>query len=79
MPRNFRQLNDFADTTLGVAKNKHVLRYNNTLGGFELIPFDTVLTTASEDRDIDDTFVDVLEEVVEVREGANFKYDGGSF
>ena len=79
MPRNFRQLNNFSDTDLGVLKNKHVLRYNDTLGRFELIPFDTVLTTASEDGDIDDTFVDVLEELVEVREGANFKYDGGSF
>tara|TARA_Y100000004_G_scaffold123177_1_gene138485 strand:- start:235 stop:474 length:240 start_codon:yes stop_codon:yes gene_type:complete len=79
MPRNFRQLKNFSDTDLGVLKNKHVLRYNNTLGGFELIPFDTVLTTASEDRDIDDTFVDVLEELVEVREGANLRYDGGIF
>ena len=79
MPRNFRQLKNFSDTDLGVLKNKQVLRYNNTLGGFELVPFDTVLTKASEDGDIDDDFIEVLEELVEVREGANFKYDGGSF
>lgn len=79
MPRNFRQLSDFGDTTLGVSKNKHVLRYNNSTGKFDLIPFDTALSKAAEDRDINDAFIDQLEEEVEVREGANFKYDGGSF
>lgn len=79
MPRNFRQLKNFSDTDLGVLKNKHVLRYNNTLGGFELVPFDTVLTKAAEDGDIDDDFVSVLEELVEIRVRQNFNYDGGSF
>lgn len=79
MPRNLRQLSDFGDTTLGVSKNKHVLRYNNSTGKFDLIPFDTALEKAAEDRDIDDTFVDQLEEQIEVGEVQNFTYDGGSF
>ena len=79
MPRNFRQLDDFGDTTLGVSKNLHVLRYNNSTGKFDLIPFDTALDVSASDDDISDSFVDQLEEEIEVREGANFKYDGGSF
>jgi len=79
MPRNLRQLSDFGDTTLGVSKNKHVLRYNNSTGKFDLIPFDTALEKAAEDRDIDDTFVDQLEQQIEVGEVQNFTYDGGSF
>jgi hypothetical protein len=79
MPRNFRQLNDFADTTLGVAKNKHVLRYNNTLGRFQLIPFDTALDISASDRDISDSFVEQLEQEIEVGEVTEFDYDGGSF
>ena len=79
MPRNFRQLNDFADTTLGVAKNKHVLRYNNTLGRFQLIPFDTALDISASDNDISDSFVTQLEQEIEVGEVQNFNYDGGSF
>ena len=62
-----------------VSKNKHVLRYNNSTGKFDLIPFDTALEKAAEDRDIDDTFVDQLEEQIEVGEVQNFTYDGGSF
>ena len=79
MPRNFRQLDDFGGTPLEVSKNKHVLRYNNSTGLFDLIPFDTVLDVSASDDDISDSFVDQLEEEIEVREGANFKYDGGSF
>ena len=79
MPRNFRQLNDFSDTTLGVAKNKHVLRYNNTLGRFQLIPFDTALDISASDNDISDSFVTQLEQEIEVGEVQNFNYDGGSF
>ena len=79
MPRNFRQLNDFSDTTLGVAKNKHVLRYNNTLGRFQLIPFDTALDVSASDSDISDSFVEQLEQEIEVGEVTQFDYDGGSF
>ena len=79
MPRNFRRLDDFGGAPLGVSKNKHVLRYNNSTGLFDLIPFDTVLDVSASDDDISDSFVDQLEEEIEVREGANFKYDGGSF
>ena len=79
MPRNFRQLNDFADTTLGVAKNKHVLRYNDTIGRFQLIPFDTALDVSASDRDISDSFVEQLEEEIEVEEVQRFNYDGGNF
>ena len=79
MPRNFRQLNDFSDTTLGVAKNRHVLRYNNTLGRFQLIPFDTALDISASDRDISDSFVEQLEQEIEVGEVTEFDYDGGSF
>lgn len=79
MPRNFRNLDDFGTTTLNASTNKHVLRYNNNTGKFDLIPFDTALSKAAEDRDIDDVFVDQLEEQIEVGEVQNFTYDGGSF
>ena len=79
MPRNFRQLDDFGDTTLGVTKNKHVLRYNNNTGKFDLIPFDTALDVSASDGDISDSFVEQLEQEIEVGEVTNFSYDGGSF
>lgn len=79
MPRNFRQLDDFGETTLGVTKNKHVLRYNNSTGKFDLIPFDTALAVSASDGDISDSFVDQLEEEIEVSEVQRFNYDGGSF
>ena len=79
MPRNYRQLISFADTTLGEAKNKHVLRYNDTIGRFQLIPFDTALDVSASDRDISDSFVEQLEEEIEVEEVQRFNYDGGNF
>jgi len=79
MPRNFRQLDDFGETTLGVTKNKHVLRYNNSTGKFDLIPFDTALAVSASDSDISDSFVEQLEQEIEVGEVTNFNYDGGSF
>ena len=79
MPRNFRQLDDFGDTTLGATKNKHVLRYNNSTGKFDLIPFDTALDVSASDNDISDSFVAQLEEEIEVTEVQRFDYDGGSF
>ena len=79
MPRNFRQLDDFGDTTLGATKNKHVLRYNNSTGKFDLIPFDTALDISASDRDISDSFVTQLEQEIEVGEVTEFDYDGGSF
>ena len=79
MPRNFRQLDDFGDTTLGVSKNLHVLRYNNSTGKFDLIPFDTALDVSASDDDISDSFVTQLEQEIEVGEVTDFNYDGGSF
>jgi len=79
MPRNFRNLDDFGTTTLDSSTNKQVLRYNHSTGKFDLIPFDTALSKTAEDGNIDDTFVDQLEERIEVGEVQNFRYDGGSF
>ena len=79
MPRNFKDLNDFGETTLDSSTNKHVLRYNNSTGKFDLIPFDTALSKASEDGNINDAFVDQLEKQIEVGEIETLKYDGGSF
>ena len=79
MPRNFRQLDDFGDTTLGVSKNLHVLRYNNSTGKFDLIPFDTALDVSASDDDISDSFITQLEQEIEVGEVTDFNYDGGSF
>jgi len=79
MPRNFRNLDDFGTATLDSSTNKQVLRYNHSTGKFDLISFDTALSKAAEDGNIDDTFVDQLEERIEVGEVQNFRYDGGSF
>jgi hypothetical protein len=79
MATRLRDLVDLDVAPLTAAKNRYVMRYNSTSDKFDLIPFDTALSVSAEDGDIDDSFVDQLEVEVEPREGANFRYDGGSF
>jgi len=79
MAVRIRQLTNLDVDPLTGAKNKHVLRYNSASGKFDLIPFDTALEVSASDSDISDSFVDQLEEEIEVAEVQNFTYDGGSF
>jgi len=79
MATKIRQLTDLDVDPLNSTKNKYVLRYNSTSNKFDLIPFDTALDVSASDNDISDSFVDQLEEEIEVAEVTNFTYDGGAF
>ena len=79
MAVRIRQLSNLDVDPLTGAKNKYVMRYNGTSGKFDLIPFDIALEVSASDGDISDSFVDQLEEEIEVGEVQNFTYDGGSF
>jgi len=79
MAVRLRQLVDLDVEPLTGAKNKYIMRFNSTSSKFDLIPFDTALSVSASDGNISDSFVDQLEEEIEVGEVQNFTYDGGSF
>jgi hypothetical protein len=73
------RLRDLGDTNFGIlnnSKRKHIMRYNASAGKFDLIDIDTALSTT---QTIPQTFVDVVEELVDPN---NIQFDGidaGSF
>ena len=73
------RLRDLGDTNFGIlnnSKRKHVMRYNASARKFDLIDIDTALSTT---QTIPQTFVDVVEELVDPN---NIQFDGidaGSF
>ena len=78
MPRRLRQLNNSELGTLS-QKNKQLLQYDHSQRKFVLVTANTVLGNASSSGDINDAFVDVLEEKIDTSNLQLSKIDGGSF
>tara|TARA_B100000035_G_scaffold313769_1_gene328258 strand:+ start:1715 stop:1951 length:237 start_codon:yes stop_codon:yes gene_type:complete len=78
MPVRFRTLSNFSDTISNL-KDKHVVRYNNTSGRFELVSVDDVLEFSQEDDDISNPFVTQLEQQIDADNIPRESVDGGSF
>ena len=77
MPLRIRNL----DNTEGgdSSKNKFVLQYRHSLGRFVLVSSNTLLSRATDDSDIDDTFVTQLEQEIDRDNIREIDLDGGSF
>jgi len=59
--------------------DRTVLQYDATEDRFKLVSVDDVLTTAAEDGNISDTFVEQVEEQISVENLQLIDVDGGSF
>ena len=77
MPTRIRNL-DNSDAG-GALQNKFVLQYNHSLNRFVLIPANTLLARTVDNSDIDDTFVEQLQEELDVDRINVLELDGGSF
>jgi len=77
MPLRIRNL----DNSEGgdASKDKFVLQYNHSLSRFDLIPANTLLSRVTDDVDIDDTFVEQLEQQIDKDNITVVDLDGGSF
>jgi hypothetical protein len=67
--------------TLSNATSKYLLRYNHSLGRFDLVSSDDLIASATTDNDGDalpDAFIDQIEAQIDV-ENINRNYDAGSF
>lgn len=76
MPSRFRDLKDVNLGTLDNSKNKNLIRYNSTNGKFESVSIDTVLGFST---DIPPSFVNVVEQEINVDNILLKSVDGGSF
>jgi len=68
--------------SLARATTKYLLRYNHSLGRFDLVSPDDLVSSATTDNDGDafpDTFIDQIEEQIDVGDIENRNYDAGSF
>lgn len=73
------RLRDLEDTNFGVLnqdKNKNLMRYNHSIGKFDVIPADSVLSTAST---LPQSFIDVVQSEVDVNNVTFTGLDGGVF
>ena len=68
--------------SLARATTKYLLRYNHSLGRFDLVSPDDLIVSSTTDNDGDalpDAFIDQIEEQIEFGNIGNRNYDGGSF
>ena len=77
MPRRFRDLNDTDFDPLNQSKNRNVVRYNHSIGRFDVIDADSVLSIAS--TTVPQNFVDVVQSEIDVNNITFTGIDGGSF
>ena len=77
MPRRFRDLNDTAFDPLNQSKNRNVVRYNHSIGRFDVIDADSVLSIAS--TTVPQDFVDVVQSEIDVNNITFTGIDGGVF
>lgn len=69
-------------STLTGATNKYLLKYNHSLGKFDLVSSDDLIasaTTQDNDTALPDTFIDQIEAQIDIEDVQNRNYDGGSF
>ena len=77
MPRRFRDLNDTDFDPLNQSKNRNVVRYNHSIGRFDVIDADSVLSIAS--TTVPQDFVDVVQSEIDVNNITFTGIDGGVF
>ena len=77
MPRRFRDLNDTDFDPLNQSKNRNVVRYNHSIGRFDVIDADSVLLIAS--TTVPQDFVDVVQSEIDVNNITFTGIDGGVF
>ena len=80
--RSPSQIEEMGDTdfgNLGVAKDGYVVSYDSVTDKFVLITADELLTTAAEDNDLNDTFINVLETEINLGDVQLSTVDGGTF
>ena len=77
MPINLRDLKDTDFGTLNKNKNRNVVRYNHSIGRFDVIDADSVLSIAS--TRVPQDFVDVVQSEIDVNNITFTGIDGGSF
>ena len=77
MPTRIRHLDNSDGGS--ASQHKFVLQYNHSLDRFVLISADSVLSKTSDDLNIDDTFVEQLEEELNIERLKVIELDGGSF
>jgi hypothetical protein len=80
--RNPSQIEEMGDTnfgTLDATKDGYVISYDSATDKFVLITADQLLTTAAEDSDIDNTFIDAVESELDLGAVAVSTVDGGTF
>ena len=77
MPRRFRDLNDTAFDPLNQSKNRNVVRYNHSIGKFDVISADSVLSIAS--TSVPQDFVDTVQSEIDVNNITFTGIDAGVF
>jgi len=68
--------------SLSRATTKYLLRYNHSLGRFDLVSPDDLISSATVNEDGDDlpdAFIDQIEEQIDFENIENRNYDAGSF
>ena len=77
MPRRFRDLNDTDFDPLNQSKNRNVVRYNHSIGRFDVIDADSVLSIAS--TTVPQDFVEAVQNEIDVNNITFTGLDGGVF
>lgn len=80
--RSPSQIEEMGDTnfgTLDATKDGYVVSYDSVTDKFILVTADQLLTTAAEDSDIDNTFIDAVESELDLGAVAVSSVDGGTF
>lgn len=78
-PSQMEEMGDVNFGDLDANKNGYIVSYDSATDKFVLITADQLLTTAAEDTNIDDTFINVVENELDLGNVAISSIDGGSF
>lgn len=76
MPIKLRDLGDTDFDPLNQSKNKNVIRYNHSIGKFDIISADEVLSKADNPPE---SFIDVVESEIDINNVTFTGIDGGTF
>jgi len=76
MPIKLRDLGDTNFGSLNQSKNKNVIRYNHSIGKFDIISADEVLSKADNPPE---SFIDVVESEIDINNVTFTGIDGGVF
>jgi len=76
MPIKLRDLGDTNFGSLNQSKNKNVIRYNHSIGKFDIISADEVLSKADNPPE---SFIDVVESEIDINNVTFTGIDGGTF